>query len=117
MSECGSETEWIMLNDDQVGFVRGNWPKVITMCMEQQAYPSILFYEKEENDFDAVVYEPSPGFSRVSREIEKLKLLASRIEAFYSEREQNAFDQGRAASIDASRQRDSTQAPVKTETE
>ena len=32
--ELRTDTEWLMYNDDQVGFVKGNWPSVVSMCME-----------------------------------------------------------------------------------
>ena len=67
-----------MYNDEQVGYVRNNWPSVLSMCMEQQAYPTVLFYEKvDDADEDGVLYEAREGFIRVADSIASLQNIAS----------------------------------------
>ena len=45
-TEVTSRTEWIQYDDDRLSFVDDNWTGVLHSCLENEAYPTVLFYEK-----------------------------------------------------------------------
>ena len=63
-------------NDTELKFVTGNWPGVIEVCINNNFYPKVLFYEKLENTEDDVEYKLSRGFKLTKSKLEDLALLA-----------------------------------------
>lgn len=44
--EITPQTEWIQSNDTELKYVAGNWPGVIELCINNNIYPKVLFFEK-----------------------------------------------------------------------
>ena len=61
ISEITPETEWIKFDGDTVEFVQLNWPGVIAECLENNIFPTQLFYEKPWADEEQKI--PSNDFS------------------------------------------------------
>ena len=50
--------------------MRQNWSSVIAMCLEKQAHPTVLFYEKASDIVDEdATYEESPAFNKLVGEL------------------------------------------------
>ena len=78
--EAKPESEWVQYNDDYLKHMRENWKGIINDCVEIQAYPTVLLYEKlGENDG----YEPRQTVSE--GELEALVEVAEVAEAESSE--------------------------------
>ena len=71
-----SETEWILYDDDRLSFVQDNWTGVLHSCLENQACPTVLFYEKLVSQEEDAPYEPRREFSYVKLELSTLLRLA-----------------------------------------
>ena len=68
-TEINPDTEWILYNDDRLSFVQDNWTGVLQSCLEHQAYPTVLFYEKLVSFEEDALYEPRKEFSYVRLEL------------------------------------------------
>ena len=65
-SEITPQTEWVCFNDNSISTLKDNWFGLISQMVEMASYPTILFYEKlDENDN----YESSAGFNLNDREL------------------------------------------------
>ena len=80
LNEVKPETEWIIYDNDRLSFVQDNWTGVLHSCLEQQAYPTVLFYEKIVSIEEDAQYELSREFSYVKLELGALQRLAQRAE-------------------------------------
>lgn len=75
-TEVKPETEWILYDDDRLSFVQDNWTGVLHGCLENQGYPTVLFYEKLVSFEEDAVYEPRREFNYVKLELSTLYRLA-----------------------------------------
>jgi len=75
--EVKPETEWILYDDDRLSFVHDNWTGVLSSCLENGAYPTILFYEKLVSFEEDALYEQRRGFDLVKIELGDLQKLAN----------------------------------------
>ena len=76
MTEVKPETEWMLYDDDHLSFVQNNWTGVLHSCLEQQAYPTVLFYEKLVSLEEDAPYAPRREFNYVQLELGALHRLA-----------------------------------------
>lgn len=53
--------------------MRDNWTGVLHSCLENQAYPTVLFYEKLVSFEEDAQYEPRRGFTLVGIELGELQ--------------------------------------------
>lgn len=44
--EVDSNKEWVEYNDTRIRYHTKNWPGVIEYCIENNMYPTLLFFEK-----------------------------------------------------------------------
>ena len=68
-SEITPQTEWVCFNDTSISTLKDNWFGLISQMVEMASYPTILFYEKlDENDN----YKTSAGFNLNDRDLSDL---------------------------------------------
>ena len=68
-SEITHVTEWVCFNDTSISTLKDNWFGLISQMVEMASYPTILFYEKlDENDN----YKTSAGFNLNDRDLSDL---------------------------------------------
>ena len=68
-SEITLETEWVCFNDTSISTLKDNWFGLISQMVEMASYPTILFYEKlDQNDN----YKTSAGFNLNDRDLSDL---------------------------------------------
>ena len=48
--EVSSSTEWTCFNDEIVTSIENNWFGIIEQCISLASYPTVIFYEKLNND-------------------------------------------------------------------
>ena len=80
-TEVKPETEWILYDDDHLSFVQDNWTGVLHSCLDNQAIPTVLFYEKLVSDIEEdAEYKKSREFTYVKLELNALQKLAQQFE-------------------------------------
>lgn len=72
-TEVKPENEWILYDDDHLSFVQDNWTGVLHACLENGAYPTVLFYEKLVSFEEDAAYELSREFGYVKLELNALQ--------------------------------------------
>ena len=71
--EIKTDQEWVLFDDDTVSSFGENWAGVIKLLIEQQAYPTVLFYERlEEIEQEGVPFKPSIHFQLTDLTLKKL---------------------------------------------
>jgi hypothetical protein len=73
-----------MYNDTELKCVTSNWPGVIELCIENNFYPKILFFEKLHSEEDDVVYRESTHFSLTRNKLTDLACLAADLDRLAS---------------------------------
>ena len=49
--EISKETEWVCYNDLNIASLKESWFGIIENCIDMASYPTVLFYEKlDENE-------------------------------------------------------------------
>ena len=94
--EITPETEWIQMNDTELKFVDGNWPGVIELCINNNFYPKVLFYEKLHSTEDDVEYKPSRAFNMTKKKLEDLALLACDLDRYATASMEDLYGLGEA---------------------
>ena len=79
-TEVTSKTEWIQYDDDKLSFVDDNWTGVLHSCLENEAYPTVLFYEKLVSLEEDAPYEARREFNYVKMELSTLQRMAQYFE-------------------------------------
>ena len=74
------QTEWIQYNDTELKYVPDNWPGVIERCIENNFYPTVVFYEKLHAEKDDVPYTESNHFSMTRNKLSDLASLAAELD-------------------------------------
>ena len=76
--------EWIQFNDTELKSVAKNWPGVIELCIENNFFPKILFFEKLHDPKDDVAYNESQHFSLTRSQLTELSQLATDLDRLAS---------------------------------
>jgi len=71
------QTEWIQYNDTELKSVRDNWPGVIELCIENNFFPKVLFFEKLHSEQDDARYNESAHFALTRSKLTELACLAT----------------------------------------
>lgn len=80
-NEITPETEWVCFNDNSIYSLKDNWLGLIEQMVEMACYPTILFYEKlDEND----KYKVSAGFNLSDEDLLDLQAFAEKMNLEYS---------------------------------
>ena len=73
-----AHNEWIQYNDSELKFVTKNYPGVIELCIENNFFPTVVFYEKyQEEDGE---YESKKAFNLNLNTLEELVLQADSLD-------------------------------------
>ena len=73
------------------------------MCLEQSAYPTVLIYEKVEDNSqgEGILYKERVGFSRVAEKLVQLQDIANQIE-LWQDGQEDEYEKALAEAIKAS---------------
>ena len=83
--EVSPHTEWIQYNDTELKFVSDNWPAIIERCVEQNFYPTIVFYEKLHDCEEDTDYTKSKQFNVKPSHMRQLAETAAQMDLFSSQ--------------------------------
>jgi hypothetical protein len=71
--EITQSSEWVCYNDTLISGLKEGWFTLIEQCVQAASYPTVLFYEKlDENES----YTASTGFNLSERDISDLSVFA-----------------------------------------
>ena len=89
--EANSQQEWVQYNDTELKFITDNWPAVIERCIEQNFYPTILFYEKLHDCEEDTDYTKSKEFNIKPSQLRQMSELAAQMDLFASQNMEDIY--------------------------
>ena len=72
--------------------MRDNWPGIIELCIENNFYPKVLFFEKLASIEDDAEYRPSRCFSLSKTKLSDLAYLAMDLDRLASATVEELYD-------------------------
>ena len=89
--EVTPQREWVQYNDTELKYISDNWPAVIERCIEQNFYPTILFFEKLHDCEEDTDYTKSREFNIKPGMLHQLAELAAQMDLFASQNMEDIY--------------------------